>query len=401
MLEARFAQGGAPGGAPGPALEAAPPRVTRALHQLVPFLSLADRLLAALVWATPAATRNMALVLLGAILILHWGHYALVVLPTLVALAVGGSVWALQRSLEPRALTLTQLSHALGNFNVMCEYLFPQGGPGSTARRVADWRGALRWSLLLTPLHVYVVRGMGRQTGVRVWLLSIFLGGVLWHSGVGVASRALLWRWKVVRRLVCMLGPLAPTPGGPPDPADSLSARDNLDVASVASVASVATDIGPQLRQSIHYQRQEAHEPPEGRLDTDAFDGAVLTAWPGLILTPISRHSTHLTLTILENERYIPGLGWGKRLLINRQAYASPDIALQWNTLQDLETALAAHCIVHWVHPWQQGEWTRGDSAWVELSHDSPYHPLTRWRPLIRRGIVAKNRNCFSADHPC
>lgn len=346
-IEAQFAE--REGNLNGVVIERTPLLITSTVYKLIPFLIISNRVLNSIVWTSSSNTRNLSIIILLSIMILHWGDYTLLLMPTLLSVLICGIIWILNKSVMPlkltsttpngEDLTMTQMFNSIVNFNAICEFLFP-----IEKNLNFDLQPVFIGSILITPIYMYLIQ---KVINIRVYILIVFLGLSLWYSSMFVVSRAILWRWKVFRWVVNY--PLKTT------------ARFN--------------------GRSLMVSNQEI---PIG------IDINMMINDFGMKLNKIDSKTSLVELYVYENERYIIGIGWGKRFLIGRFGFSSMDGRFNWNNkmsiVKSVEMGLGDN--FRWLqNNWEITQnWTYGDCMW---RINSSSRKGTRWRVITKRGLVS------------
>lgn len=347
QIEAQFAS--REGSLNGVVIERTPLAVTAALYKLIPFLIITNRLLNSIVWTSSSNTRNLTIIILISIIILHWGEYILLLMPTIIGVMVCGVVWILNKSILPLKLrnttstggdlTMTQMFNSMVNFNCMFEFLFP-----IDRKYQFNLKPVLIGSIMVTPFYIYLINEV---INVRVYILVVFLAMTLWYSSMFVVSRAILWRWKVFRWLV------------------NSSAETTVDFSRI-----YMNDLEDDVLSESHIT-----------LMVNEF---------GMKLAKIDSKSSLLELCIVESERYILGIGWSKRLLMTRSGFSTINGKVHWLAKGSIEDSVRMSFgpNFQWVdQKWEITQrWSYGDLLW-RVGHSMG--KATRWRIISRRGIVS------------
>lgn len=314
--------------------------ITLSLYKLVPFLVLSNRVLNTIVWTSNSNTRNFTIIIMISIVILHWGQYVLFILPTLVAMLTCCVIWILNKSVAPldqSDLTLGQMFNSMINFNTICEFLFPI----ESQLEFNLWL-MLYGSIVITPIYVYFIKEV---SNVQVYLLTAFLGCSLWYSSLLVAARSILWRWRLIRR--------------------------------------IANKFTSNRYQKFNDNRGDDNRYPENSTLSEALHH-FLGYWVSELdieITQLDTRSHVVQISILENERWWPLVGWTKHTL-DGPRLCSKNKRFYWHSLRLAESHLE-RIFGDIQFRWLDADWDFSDT-WKSATSE----PWTRQRMLVRRGVA-------------
>jgi hypothetical protein len=339
-------------------LQDTPPKISAALLSLYPFLLLANRILAFITWTTKderTCYRNVVLIILYALAVVHWNDYFTIVLPAILTLTLCSWVWLIKvlyidhryvtedsgSDNEDLAPTLEEIVDTLDNFNMRCSFLlsFDHFTPGSL-------RPTFTNIMLLTPFYSYT---MQHYIPVNIWISVISVYMLTYYSAWSIALRRLLWRSRYVRQMLSFIT-------------------------------------------NEHYPLRDKE------LET--------TIMSLNIKRTIDDTTKIVEFHMLENERRWIGLGWSKQMLFfDRSPFCTPDMKQQLANTDQFQFPLMRNykhsewqwLDIEWKPLHKKHGWTYFDNRWKHPSAQDSVTCYTRSRILCRQCVVVLLKTSRSA----
>lgn len=177
-------------------LSTTPPAITKVLSQAYPIISAVDKTLGLVTWTEDDVYQSF-LLLVGWCALVHWWDFFVLYFAHLGAAVVCILiVSARQRKVDehPSLDTIVQrLSNCSRRFNLMLD---PLTGLGLSRKDLTRFLFA---ALFMTPAYVFVTHLIFGTKGIVMVTGAVVLS---WHSLWARVTRAILWRWKIVRLIV-------------------------------------------------------------------------------------------------------------------------------------------------------------------------------------------------------
>jgi len=284
------------------------------------------------------------------LLILHWGHFTLFIIPTLFILFVSALIWIVNHSYHTKfvnndnnELTLPQILQSLQNFVTIGEYIFP---PDNYIP--VDLQICLLRAIAFTPIYIYIIKNV---LSIKIYLLLSFIGVFIWYTPLFVAARSIFWRWKIIRSTWWLLNPL-------------LTKYNNYN--------------------NSYYN------------DGDAVENlARVTHMFNAQIRRVDSQTQIIEFEIQENQRRWILFGWTKLLLItdNRNCFSAFDAHYQFRNLEDVNKIIEGMVSsILWLdEKWegQERSWLYMDNNWkLTLQRECQF---TRTRNLKRKALFTIN----------
>lgn len=323
-------------------LKDTPPSIISALHSLYPLLVSCNRILSFITWTSSKENshyRNIVIIMLYSIMILHWNNYFVIILPTLLILCFCCYVWFIKVSyidekyhLNGKSVpTIEEVLDTLDNFTIRCSFI------SNFSSNYSNLLTPLTINLiLLTPFYVYLMKNC---ISIDVWLITTGIFFSTYYSSWSIALRRLLWRSKYTRLITSFLTN------------EKYSMVDKENEISIMNL-----DI-------------------KGTID---------------------ENTKIVEFQVLENERRWVGLGWSKHMLFfDKAPYCSIDMQQQLNSLKDYRFPITKKFDKSewkWLdsqwNPLPSSRWVYYDNRWKHPSHKDSVTKYTRSRRLRRQCLV-------------
>ncbi|ODV87764.1 hypothetical protein CANARDRAFT_193407 [[Candida] arabinofermentans NRRL YB-2248] len=185
-----------------PLLPKTHPSITSSLYGVFPFLVLLDRLMSVLTWTNKDPFFNFITIAIYMTIVLQWSYISIIGLPILISLGSCAIIWSVSTVVEDLKSeefppTLEEILDTLSNVSLRIEYYLK---PSKVFIRMkSSDKVKLLFSLfLMTPVHVFLVT---RIFQTRTLLLITGVGFLSYHSPWATATRNILWRSVLIRKI--------------------------------------------------------------------------------------------------------------------------------------------------------------------------------------------------------
>ncbi|KAG7854366.1 hypothetical protein KL919_005160 [Ogataea angusta] len=319
-----------------------PPMIISTLYTAFPAIYLLDKVLAFLTWTNDDPYTNFIVIAIYIMVVKYWTVVACTVLPALIALGTCASLWFLKTTIddlrsETAAPTIEEIIDTLINMQARFSYFVePFSCFGSLSG--SDYFN-LGFSLIaITPCYIWL---MTRIFTVRSFLLVFGVAWLSFHSSWSVATRHLLWRSIVIRKILTFATGLK----------FSLVDKDiELTVLNDFQISNVGTGKTVEFR-------------------------------------------------ILQNQRRWLGVGWSNTLLpFERGPFTTEDLEKSWDSLESFQfpDITQATCRWRWLDAnWKTDDtfapgegWIYCNNSWEEPSNSDSLTRFTRTKRWKRRALV-------------
>lgn len=179
-----------------------PYQIITALHAIYPLLVAVNSILSSITWTTDSYCRNFSLLFIYAIVVLHWNGYFVIFLPLLVVLTFCCYAWFIKTTFidvqnDHSPPTLEEILDTLENFTLRFSYLF---NINKSSNPHYHSNTKLFSNLcLFTPIYVYIMK---TYISTNIWIIMSTLYIATYHTSWFIAFRSLLWRFKIIRKIV-------------------------------------------------------------------------------------------------------------------------------------------------------------------------------------------------------
>ncbi|KAG7724732.1 hypothetical protein KL933_004554 [Ogataea haglerorum] len=319
-----------------------PPVITSALYTAFPFIYILDKVLAFLTWTNDDPYTNFIVIAIYITVVKYWTVVACTVLPTIIALGTCAMLWFLKTTIEDLRSeaappTIEEIIDTLINMQARFSYFVePFSYFGSLSG--SDYFNIGFSLIAITPCYIWL---MTRIFTVRSFLLVF---GVIWlsfHSSWSVATRHLLWRSIVIRKILTFATGLK---------FSLVDKNIELTVLNDFQISNVGT----------------------GKI---------------------------VEIHILQNQRRWLGVGWSNTLLpFERGPFTTENLEKSWNSLESfqLREITQAACRWRWLdanwktdNSFAPGEgWIYYNNSWKDPSTKDSLTSFTRTKRWIRRALV-------------
>lgn len=180
------------------------PILSSVLSKIFPYLLLIDNVLEILTWTNEDLYLNLLLIIIYSILIMYWNYMNLIVIPILVTLTFGYTIWIINSIVYDTKFnekpTIDEILSVLHNITIRFEMILRP--VAKTNLKLKNFLQIFVVSLVLIPINSLIVTYI-LSPQKFLWLFGVFL--LTYHSPWSFSIRRLLWRSIYIRIFVFYL----------------------------------------------------------------------------------------------------------------------------------------------------------------------------------------------------